>query len=372
MRFVPSACLREGMINGRDLYGKDGILMLKEGQEVTGVNINRISSLGYQGIYIVDEISKDIEIQSVIDDTLRQKTISAVKHIFDSIDQKDDMAQVDANINQTKMLVENIIDEMMENKHLIINMVDLKMFDDYTYYHSVNVAVLSIIIGISLNLNRKEIYNLGLGALLHDIGKVFVPKDILNKKGKLTDKEMTEVQGHSEKGYQYLREKWDIPLKSYMAVLYHHEKYDGTGYPKGRKRTGIHLFGRIIAIADVYDALISDRPYRKAILPSDAIEYVMGGSGVLFDPELVNIFVKKVAPYPLGTCIKLSNGEAGIVIENYEDACLRPKVKLISQHEGEIVLDLKNDENTWNITIVDIIESIDDFIYDEEDEDAVS
>ncbi len=371
MRFVPSACLREGMINGRDLYGKDGILMLRQGQEITVININRINSLGYQGIYIVDEISKDIDVQSVIDDVLRQKTIGAVKHVFDCI-QKNDSAKFTANIEHTKMLVENIIDEMMDNKDLIINMVDLKMFDDYTYYHSVNVAVLSIVMGISLNLSKKELYNLGLGALLHDIGKVFVPKDILNKKGQLSNEELSEVQSHSERGYHYLREIWDIPLKSYMAVLYHHEKFDGSGYPKGKKTTEIHLFGRIIAIADVYDALISDRPYRKALLPSEAVEYVMGGSGILFDPDLVKVFVKKVAPYPLGTCVKLSNGDVGIVIENYEDACLRPKLKLFMKRQEESILDLKSDEKSWSVTIVDIVDDIEKFVYDNKEGNAVS
>lgn len=371
MRFVPSACLREGMINGKDLYGKDGILMLREGQEITGINIGRITSLGYQGIYIQDELSRNIEIQSVIDDALRQKTITAIKHVFDSLEQNNNKMKFTANIEQTKALVENIIDDMMDNKHLVVNMVDLKVFDDYTYYHSVNVAVLAIVIGISLELSKKELYYLGLGALLHDIGKVFVPKEILNKKGQLTDEEMAEVKSHSEKGYHYLREMWDIPLKAYLAVLYHHEKFDGTGYPKGKKTTDIHLFGRIIAIADVYDALISDRPYRKALLPSEAVEYVMGGSGVLFDPDIVNIFVKKVAPYPLGTCVKLSNGDVGIVIENNEDACLRPKVKLFFQKE-EMVLDLKNDENTWNVTIVDIVDDVDEFLYDNKEGNAVS
>lgn len=372
MRFVPSSCLRIGMINGRDIYGKDGILMLKEGQEITETNINRIINLGYQGIYIEDNISHDIEIQTVITDSLRQKTIGAIKNIFSSIKENDSHDQFSNNMDQTKLLVENIIDEMMENKNLIINMVDLKMFDDYTYFHSVNVAVLSIIMGISLKLNRQDIYKLALGALLHDIGKVFVPKEILNKADKLTNEEMAEVQSHSEKGYQYLKDKWEIPLTSYLAVLYHHEKYDGTGYPNGKKRAGIHVFGRIIAIADVYDALISDRPYRKALLPSDAIEYIMGGSGVLFDPDIVNIFIRKVAPYPLGMCVKLSNGQVGIVVENYEDACLRPRVRLINNNEEQEVLDLKYDKNTWSMTIVDIVDDIENFTYEDNNEDAVS
>lgn len=350
MRFVPSACLQEGMIIGKDLYGKDGILLLKEGQEITSTNIKRIDNLGYQGIYIVDKISKDIDIQNIIDDTLRQKTVSAVKHVYDCLE-NDDKRKNEVNIFETKLLIENIIDEIIHNKHLIINMVDLKVFDDYTYYHSVNVAVISIVIGMTINLSRKDLCKLGLGALLHDIGKVFVPKEILNKKDPLTDEEMEIVKSHSERGYDYLKEKWEIPIKSYTAVLFHHERYNGTGYPRGKSKENINLFGRIIAVADVYDALISDRPYRKALLPSDAVEYVMAASGTFFDPELVKVFVSKVSPYPLGTCVRLSDDRIGIVTKNYEDACLRPKVKILNEEE-EIFLDLKSDPQSWNVTII--------------------
>jgi len=357
MRFVPSVCLQEGMIIGKDLYGLDGILLLKEGQRITEMNINRIQSLGFQGIYIVDKISEDINIQNIIDDTLRQRAIGAVKHIFNSLENKEEK-KAEINLLNAKNFIEDIVDEIINKKHLIINMVDLKYFDDYTYYHCVNVAVLSIVVGFTLGLSREDLWKLGLGAMLHDIGKVFIPKDILNKRGSLTEEEIAIVQGHSEKGYDYLREKWEIPIKSYIAVLFHHERYNGTGYPRGREKENIQLFSRVIAIADVYDALISDRPYRKAVLPSDAIEYIMGASGLFFDPELVRIFVRKVAPYPLGSCVKLSNGETGIVVGNYEDACLRPKLRLLHKEKEDIYLDLKNDPESWNVTIVENVVGI--------------
>jgi HD-GYP domain-containing protein (c-di-GMP phosphodiesterase class II) len=345
------------MIIGKDLYGLDGILLLKEGQRITEMNINRIQSLGFQGIYIVDKISEDINIQNIIDDTLRQRAIGAVKHIFNSLENKEEK-KAEINLLNAKNFIEDIVDEIINKKHLIINMVDLKYFDDYTYYHCVNVAVLSIVVGFTLGLSREDLWKLGLGAMLHDIGKVFILKDILNKRGSLTEEEIAIVQGHSEKGYDYLREKWEIPIKSYIAVLFHHERYNGTGYPRGREKENIQLFSRVIAIADVYDALISDRPYRKAVLPSDAIEYIMGASGLFFDPELVRIFVRKVAPYPLGSCVKLSNGETGIVVGNYEDACLRPKLRLLHKEKEDIYLDLKNDPESWNVTIVENVVGI--------------
>lgn len=354
MRFIPSSCLKEGMITGKDIFGKDGVFLLAKDQLISNAIVEKIVELGYQGIYIKDEISADIEVRNIIDDSIRQKAISAVKNMFESLD-KNNEKKMEENLETAKRLVKDIIDEIMNSKDLVINMVDLKVFDDYTYYHSVNVAVISMVVGMTMGLTKDDLCKLGLGALLHDIGKVFVPKELLNKEGQLSDEEMQLVRNHAYDGYTYLKEKWDLPVKSCLAVLIHHERYNGTGYPKGKRNDKIHLFGRIIAVADVYDAFTSDRPYRKAVLPSDAVEYIMGASGLLFDPEVVRIFVQKVAPYPLGTCVKLSNGNVGIVIDNYEDVCLRPKIRLLNTDE-EVIIDLKNDSDSWNITIIGVEE----------------
>ncbi len=236
-------------------------------------------------------------------------------------------------------------------------MVDLKIFDDYTFYHSVNVAVLSLIIGISVDLPRPELYKLGLGALLHDIGKVFISKKILSKEGPLDIEEFDEIRKHPTLGYEYLTKHYDVPAKSNLGALQHHERYDGSGYPSNLKDESISDFGRIIAIADVYDALTSDRPYRKALLPSDAMEYVMGGSGSMFDPQYVLKFTRKVAAYPLGTIVRLSNGSVGIVVLNYEDCCTRPRIRLVPQKKTDehIYVDLKDDKNATNLTITEIV-----------------
>ncbi len=226
---------------------------------------------------------------------------------------------------------------------MLVNMIDLKVFDDYTYSHSVNVAVLSIIIGVTMGLGRKELTKLGLGALLHDIGKVFIDKDIVNKPGKLTDEEFSSMKMHSKLGYDYVRDRFQLPVKSYVAVLDHHERYDGSGYPNSKKGDEISDFGKMIALADVYDALTSERPYRKALPPSEAMEYIMGNSQVHFDPELVKVFSRKVAPYPVGTLVKLSNGMTGLVVENYEAFCLRRKSESSGRKETRQALRNKSE-----------------------------
>lgn len=353
MRFIPAFSLREGLILGKSIYNNFGGLLLKEGSEIKQPYIEKILELGFQGLYIDDDISKDIEIENVISDELKLKSISKLKNMFMNIEND---KPIEENIKEIGNIAEDMVDELIANRDLMVNMVDIKSFDDYTFFHSVNVAVLSIIMGIALNLNRNDLYKLGVGALLHDVGKVFINQDLLNKLEPLTGEEFEIMKTHSFNGYKYMKSNFNVPVKSYIAVLDHHEKYDGTGYPNNKVGENISLFGRIIAIADVYDALTSDRPYKKSSLPANVIEYIMGGPGTHFDFDLVNIFIKKVAAYPVGTCVKLNNGVIGIVVENYSDSSTRPKIRVLNSRSKEYTyVNLRDDVNSNNLTIVDIV-----------------
>lgn len=356
MRFVPANCIREGMILGQTLYGPNGELLLRAGTAVKDAYIEKIKSYGYNGAYIDDDASKDITIHENISAELKNKTVNALKNMFIQIENK--------SVNQTskirdlqtmKSLIESIFNEISEHENFIVNMIDIKIFDDYTFYHSTNVTVLSLILGLSLGLNKQTLLDLGMAALFHDIGKVFVSKDVLNKTGPLTASEFDEIKTHSLRGYQHLKDVLSISPKSYVGVLQHHEKFDGQGYPHGISGTDISLFGRIIAVTDVYDALTSDRPYRKGLLPSEAMEFIMANGGVQFDYELVKVFAQKIAPYPIGTYVYLSDGKEGFVVENYEECCLRPLIKVMKDSsetlEHSYLLDLKSDMATFSITI---------------------
>jgi|LGVF01.2.fsa_nt_gb HD-GYP domain-containing protein (c-di-GMP phosphodiesterase class II) len=351
MRFVPTFCLREGMILGDNLFGGKGELVLVRETVLTPDYIYRIRKLNYNGIYVEDALSKDIQIVNVINDRVRAQTVKCVREVFISTEKKNPLSK--KRFADMQNQIESIVDEILNNDNVMVNMVDLKVFDDYTYFHSVNVAVLSIVLGSSIGLKRKELCNLGFAALLHDIGKVFIDRDILNKNGVLTDDEFVAIKKHSELGCNYLKKGLAVPLTVREGILDHHEKFGGGGYPNNIKGNNISLFGRIISIADVYDALTSDRPYRKAVKPSEVIEYIMGSSCTLFDPELVKTFVRKIAPFPTGTSVKLSNGLIGIVIENYESYCLRPKVRIFKKGDEDITpYDLSLADNDYlNITI---------------------
>ncbi len=356
MRYVPTGCIRSGMRLGKSIYNASGDMLLREGTEVLPVYVDRLKSLGVNGVYIDDGLSADIEIQNVISDEVRNKAVQGVKKIL-THSVNDNPGNKKAAIDQAKTIVEEIIADILRNSSIMVNMVDLKVFDEYTYYHSVNVAVLSAVVGAAIGMNKNDLFALGLASLLHDLGKVFLDKSTINKPGKFSEEELLDVQRHSELGYSYLRTMFDVPVKSSLGVLHHHERFDGSGYPKGLKGAEISLFGRIIAVADVFDALVSDRPYRKALLPSDAMEHIVGNAGAGFDPDIARIFFMKVAPYPLGTAVQLSNGCVGLITENYEGFGLRPAVKIIYERGKMVtpyVINLLTDVSCLNITIIGI------------------
>jgi len=172
------------------------------------------------------------------------------------------------------------------------------------------------------------------------------------------------MKKHSQLGYDYAKEKFRLPTVSYAGIIDHHEKFNGSGYPSGKAGREISLFGRIITMADIYDALTSERPYRKAMSPSEAMEYILGGSESIFDPQVVGVFIRKIAPYPVGTTVKLSNGCTAIVLENYESVCLRPRVRVIREMGKDVEpyeLNLKNDRSLLSVVIENIVDDDSEF-----------
>lgn len=192
--------------------------------------------------------------------------------------------------NESSCSIDDILDSLRNYTTALKCLSSLHEFDINTFYHSINVCLLSVTLGCAFGLNQKQLIDLGISAIFHDIGKTFIPKEVLNKKAKLTDIEFEFMKTHVSKGYSYVKENVTIPNISFLGILHHHEKYDGTGYPIGIEGENIDIFGRIISIADVYDAITSDRPYRKALLHSYAADFIQHNSGTSFDPQIVNVF----------------------------------------------------------------------------------
>ncbi len=194
-------------------------------------------------------------------------------------------------IKKSNDMVNGMIDCIMENRDAIYDLLTLRGYDYYTYTHSVNVGALSISMGVAIDMKRKDVEKLGMGALLHDIGKSIIPHEVLNKQGKLNGAEYQTIKNHVIEGERILREHKDMPEESFYAVLQHHEKLTGKGYPMGLQGDEIKLFGRIAAISDCYDALTTQRPYKPAFTPFYALSIVSKETGD-YDPEILKAFIK--------------------------------------------------------------------------------
>ena len=355
---IQSQNLKPGMVLARDLLGQHNELLLARGETLSAALVAKLKSLDHKDAYIVDEMDDMPDEVGLISLHLKRSTAGAVRSLFTQIEAGNVEGQLHS-LAEMRHYLDEIIDEISANGSMLTNLSDIKAHDEYTYYHSVSVAALSVLLGMGWGMNRAALYRLGMGALLHDIGKVFIPKELLLKPGALSADEFQRMKAHSAMGYAFLREQWGGPAESVVAVLTHHERFNGSGYPLGLAGDKQPLVGKIIALADVYDAMTSDRVYHSAYTPSDVVEHIMGNSGILFDPQVVSTFIRKVVPYPIGSKVRLSNGRRAIVVENNLDGPIRPKVKLLHQRPGEVAvsdatLDLLNDPTLWSVTIIGV------------------
>ncbi len=342
MRIVPIDLIPEGTKLAKTLYSADGRVLLRAGVELDVSKMERAMQLGFKSLYINDEFSTDVY-EDLIDSKTRIESIKNVKTSYDAFEeyvQAYDSGKVGQwklsemryeYLGGVKKTATGIVDALLNKKNLTINIQDIKKMEDYLYQHTVNVAVLSVLLGMDRGLAESDLENLAVGALFHDIGYNFISDNILNKTSALTEEERKEIETHAYLGYQHLKEDVDINSHVRMIVLQHHEWIDGSGYPHGLTGDNIHELSKIVAICDIYDALTSDRPYRPALPPSEALEFLLGHANRQLDESIVKAFIKLVIPYPKGTLVKLSNGEIGIVEHLYENFPLRPVVKVIRQ-----------------------------------------
>jgi HD-GYP domain-containing protein (c-di-GMP phosphodiesterase class II) len=360
MRKIAVEALKPGMIVGRPVYDSSGFLLLNTGKELKQEYIRNLKKLNISAVYIIDNIIPDIDIEDVILDETRQKANNIIRKILTDVEKQPEKSipKLLFTHKEIRNALDEIIDQLLTNRNLVVNLSDIRTFDSYTFAHSVNVAILAITTAISFQFSRSKLHEIGLGSLLHDLGKVKIPDSILNKEGKLTFEEYAEVKRHPLLGYDMVNRQSFISPASALIILQHHERKNGEGYPEGLRGEQIHLFSKICAVVDVYDALVSNRPYRKA-LPSHSAVELLQSQVELFDVSVLEKFLQHIAAYPIGTFVGLSNGEIGIVVHNTVGFPLRPRVRILGSKEFEPV-------KQYELDLMDKIDIIVDEVYDEQ------
>jgi HD-GYP domain-containing protein (c-di-GMP phosphodiesterase class II) len=244
------------------------------------------------------------------------------------------------SLNMTRRLMHSLFNHISHNEAFALGLTTIKNFDDYTLNHSVNVCILAIALGRRLGLEKHELTDLGISAFFHDYGKMEIPKEILDKPGKLEAEERALMECHSQIGAQKLlrlKEVSPVPVGAINVAIEHHVREDLTGYPRYHKKKTISLFSKIVRMCDIFDALSTPRPYRdKTFTRDEVLRMMMAESGDGFNPILLKVFVQMLGLYPVGTLVQLDTKELAIVFEPNPDPALalRPKVKMITDREG--------------------------------------
>lgn len=322
----------------RNIYNDEGIVLLGEHVELTETMIRRLEQLGIHRIYIEDPRAEDIVIRENISEETRREALRTIRETFQNYMNEAKQGRMFSNPHLGKdfrRVLDMIIDELKEHEQAMIMLNTIHVSDHYLFQHSLNVSIYAIMLGTALGYTYDQLRVLGLGAMLHDIGKTLVPQEILLKPDKLTEEEMRIMRRHPEDGFRMLKDNPNIPLIAAHCALQHHERLDGSGYPRGMKGDEIHDYAKLLGIVDTFDAMTTHRVYKPAALPHEAVEVLYAGAGRLYDAHMIQLFRDRVAIYPPGTTVELNTGEIGIVVDINASLPHRPVVRIITDENGQ-------------------------------------
>jgi putative nucleotidyltransferase with HDIG domain len=314
----------ENDVLGKSILTNDGKVLLRAGIKITESYIQKLKELGVFYVYIEDDRLSDVYVEDERLNELKKNTIKNMSIIMKNINNGNKSV-----IRESLCRVEELIEYIIEEGDVSKSLYDVKTHDNYTFLHCIDTGIMSAFLGLSMKLKENKLKELGIGAILHDIGKTNIDSKIINKNGILSEEEYVEMKKHPIYGVEILKKIVYIPETSIEAVEQHHERVDGNGYPYGLKGNSICKFAKIVSICDMYDAVSNDRSYRKKFSPNDAYELVLASSGSAFDENIVKKFKEVFSVYPLGCCIRLSNGVEGYVIRQNTNFPDRPIIRVL-------------------------------------------
>lgn len=349
MSRISTSLLKPGMKVERSVFGPRGEILINKGSVLTYTYIKKILEYEIPYVYIKDDrkqqavIKKNktraaelprIEAKDVVAKETRVAAVRQVKNILLETKESGRLVIDPQSIYST---VNQFTGEMMACRELMFSLVDLREQDDYTFAHSVNVCVLALMTGITLGYDGKKLATLGVGALLHDLGKVKIPDEILNKPGKLTREEFSTIKMHTVYGYELIRDSKTLDGLHALMAYQHHESCDGTGYPAGITADKFHDFSQIISIVDKFDALTAERVYRKPFTPCEAYEMCAASGNYLFKDYIVKAFLKNIAAYPTNSIVEITNGYIGKVIDTPKGFSTLPRIMLLFDPDYQLM-----------------------------------
>lgn len=358
LRRISAQYASSGMVLSRPIYDSHGNILFDSGTKLDSDALNKLIIYEVGEIIIEDWRVTDVAVQPLFPPELESETMQALRQFLtESRDCKGlDKALIDQAIKpiytMTRLLYPDVIGEP--------NVSGCISLANYDYIQPAKVACLSLLMGRQAGLGMSKLANLGIAALLMNIGYIRLPPGLIEKLGKITEDEFGEIRKHAKIGCDLLGQTNRFSSEVCEAILQHHERWDGSGYPSGLTGTDISIFARIIAIADTHYALVSKRPWRKTLLPHEAVEYVMAYSGELFDTELVQIFARQVPLYPTGVTVKLNTGEMGIILDANIGHIGRPAVRICYDENARSLsqtydIDLSEAKHQ-NILVVQVLE----------------
>ena len=360
-RLVRTRQLQPGMKIDQAVVDKSGRNLVQRGSILDNYVIDSLLKMGVMMVYIqsgeetAGDIEKSISPQArkqierlhtddrskvELSDSVKTRVAEGIQFIYSNTESKE-LADATNNI------ASNLMNAINSTDAIAVDISALKTSDEYTFKHSVDVATMSMILAKQQGLSQKQIYEIGIAGLLHDIGKTKISLDILNKPARLTDEEFAVMKQHPVFGYRMIKDRDEFSNEICMAVLQHHEKMNSKGYPVGFPSDKITQYARILTIADIYDALVTERPYKSAFSRREAVEMIMSMTGEL-DLTAMKSFLESMILYPVDSIVELSNGEKAKVVKNNPHYILRPTVVGIKSGR---VYDLSMDIKCANIII---------------------
>ncbi len=354
MRLKSLEHVEVGEILGKPVYDDKCQLLLAKDVILTQNYIDRLKKANVQCIFIEDELSEGLEATYIVSDTLKIQSVMTVKNAFKDLAERKGTNYNIKSIDSIKQVVDDMMRVIYDNPHTLYCMTELMGTDMYTYNHSAEVAVLSMLVAKSMKLNDTFIQKIGVGAILHDIGKMQIPADLLNKVEPLNDEEIKQVKDHVQLGYDLLKDNDFISPISRQIVLLHHEKLNGSGYPYMLSGDDIPIHVRIVTLCDIFNAISSNRAYKGRINADEALETIRAEAIYELDRDIYYHLLKVVNIYPVGTLVELSNGEVGIIIKENLDAQTRPVVQIIRDKKREEIVNLMDYLTLFITKTVDI------------------